>query len=101
MEDGVYSLAGFEVEIRGGVVSGPDGVLAGSVLTMIEAVQNFHALGIPLAAALEAASSIPAGVLRDNTVGRLAPGLPADIVVVDDNLSLERVFVAGEVRVAA
>jgi N-acetylglucosamine-6-phosphate deacetylase len=101
MEDGVYSLAGFAVEIRGNVVSGPDGVLAGSVLTMIEAVQNFHALDIPLAAALDAASGIPAAVLGDNTVGRLGPGLPADIVVVDDNLELERVLVAGEVRVAA
>jgi N-acetylglucosamine-6-phosphate deacetylase len=101
MEDGVYSLAGFAVEIRDGVVSGPDGVLAGSVLTMIEAVQNFHTLGIPLPAALDAASSIPAGVLGNGTIGRLAPGFPADIVVVDDNLSLERVLVAGEVCVAA
>jgi N-acetylglucosamine-6-phosphate deacetylase len=100
MEDGVYSLAGFEVEIRGGVVSGPDGVLAGSVLTMIEAVQTFHALGVPLPAVLEAASSIPAGVIGIDGVGRIAPGLPADIVVVDDNLELERVVVAGEVRVA-
>jgi N-acetylglucosamine-6-phosphate deacetylase len=101
MEDGLYSLAGFEVEIRDGVVSGPDGVLAGSVLTMIEAVQNFHALGIPLAAALEAATTIPADVLGIGTVGRLGPGLPADIVVVDDNLEIERVYVAGEARVAA
>ena len=28
-------------------VRGPDGVLAGSVLTMIEAVRNLHALGAP------------------------------------------------------
>jgi N-acetylglucosamine-6-phosphate deacetylase len=101
MDDGVYSLAGFEVEIRDGVVSGPDGVLAGSVLTMIEAVQNFHALGVPLPAALEAASTTPAGVVGLTKVGRLAPGLPADIVVLDDNLEIERVFVAGEARVAA
>jgi N-acetylglucosamine-6-phosphate deacetylase len=101
MEDGVYSLAGFDVEIRGSVVSGPDGVLAGSVLTMIEAVQNFHALGVPLAAALDAASFIPAAVIGVDDIGRLAPGLPADIIVVDDNLELERVVVAGEVRVAA
>ena len=83
------------------MVSGPDGVLAGSVLTMIEAVQNFHALGIPLPAVLEAASAIPASVIGVNDVGRLGPGLPADVVVVDDNLELERVVVAGEVRVAA
>jgi N-acetylglucosamine-6-phosphate deacetylase len=101
MDDGTYSLAGFEIEIQGGVVTGPDGVLAGSALTMIEAVRNFHALGVPLPAALEAASSLPAQVLGISTMGRLAPGLAADVVILDDNLEIERVLVAGEARVAA
>ncbi len=101
MSDGSYSLAGFEIEIQGGVVTGPDGVLAGSALTMIEAVRNFHALGVPLPAALEAASSLPAQVLGISTTGRLAPDLAADVVVLDDNLEIERVLVAGEARVAA
>src|SRR5204863_636746 len=35
MTDGAYSLGGFEVDVRDGVVSGPDGVLAGSTLTML------------------------------------------------------------------
>jgi N-acetylglucosamine-6-phosphate deacetylase len=43
-QDGSYSLGGFEVKIRDGVARGPDGQLAGSVLTMIEAVRNLHAL---------------------------------------------------------
>ena len=50
---------------------GPDGVLAGSVLTMIEAVQNLHALGVPLAEAVGAATAVPA---RDP---RAAGGRPA------------------------
>jgi N-acetylglucosamine-6-phosphate deacetylase len=37
--------------------------------------------------------------LRD--IGRLAVGLPADIVVLDDNLQIESVFVGGEARVVA
>ena len=36
-------------QVRDGTVRGPDGVLAGSVLTMIEAVRNLHELGVPLA----------------------------------------------------
>ena len=40
LDDGSYSLGGFEVKIRDGVARGPDGVLAGSSLTMIEAVQQ-------------------------------------------------------------
>ena len=34
-------------------------------------------------------------------IGRLEPGLPADVVVLDDNLEIDRVFVGGEARVVA
>ena len=80
---------------------GPDGVLAGSVLTMIEAVRNLHALGVPLEEAVAAATSTPARVLGEPDLGRLDVGLPADLVVLDDSVEIERVLVAGEVRVAA
>ena len=68
---------------------------------MIEAVRNLHALGVPLGQALEAASSVPAGVLGLPDARPTAPGAPADIVVVDDNLQIERVLVGGQERVAA
>ena len=101
MTDGPYSLGGLEVALRDGVVRGPDGVLAGSTLTMIDAARNLHALGVPLAEALEAASTVPARVVGISTVGRLDVGLPADVVVLDDNLQIDRVFVGGEARVVA
>jgi N-acetylglucosamine-6-phosphate deacetylase len=101
VQDGSYSLGGFEVKIRDGVVRGPDGQLAGSVLTMIEAVRNLHELGVPLNDALAAASTVPAGVLGLADVGRLAPGAVADVIVVDDNLQIERVVVGGQERVVA
>ena len=44
---------------------GPDGVLAGSVLTMIEAVRNLYGLGASLEEAVAAATSTPARVLGD------------------------------------
>jgi N-acetylglucosamine-6-phosphate deacetylase len=40
-------------------------------------------------------------VLGDLSLGRIGIGLPADLVVLDDNLEIERVFVGGEVRLAA
>jgi N-acetylglucosamine-6-phosphate deacetylase len=101
VQDGSYSLGGFEVKIRDGVARGPDGQLAGSVLTMIEAVRNLHELGVPLSDALAAASTVPAGVLGIPDVGGLAPGSVADVVVVDDNLQIERVLVGGQERVVA
>jgi N-acetylglucosamine-6-phosphate deacetylase len=99
--DGSYSLGGFEVSVRDGVARGPDGVLAGPLLTMIDAVRNFHNLGVPLADALTAATATPARVIGEPTVGRLEVGLPADIVVLDDNLEVDRVLVGGEARVVA
>jgi len=82
-------------------VRAPDGVLAGSVLTMIEAVRNFHALGASFEEAVAAATSTPARVLGEPDLGRLAVGLPADLVVLNDGIEIERVLVGGEDRVAA
>lgn len=98
--DGSYSLGGVEVQIRDGVVRGPDGVLAGSVLTMIEAVRNLHEFGVPLADAIDAATAVPAAVIGEASVGRLDIGRAADVVVLNDNLEVERVLVAGDERVA-
>jgi N-acetylglucosamine-6-phosphate deacetylase len=98
--DGSYSLGNLDVHVHEGTVRGPDGVLAGSVLTMIEAVRNLHGLGVPIEDALAAATSTPARVLGDPELGRLCVGAPADIVVLNDRIEIERVFVAGEVRVA-
>ena len=99
-DDGSYRLGGFDVEVRNGVARGPDGQLAGSALTMIEAVRNLHALGIPLADAVGAASAVPAGVIGADGVGSLAAGRPADVVVLSDELEVDRVFVGGEALVA-
>jgi N-acetylglucosamine-6-phosphate deacetylase len=99
--DGAYSLGGFEVSVRDGVARGPDGVLAGSLLTMIDAVRNLHALGVPLEAALHAATAVPARVIAEPVAGRLEVGLPADVVVLDDNLEVDRVLLKGEARVVA
>jgi N-acetylglucosamine-6-phosphate deacetylase len=94
--DGSYSLGGLDVEIRDGVARGPDGVLAGSSLTMIEAVRNLHALGVPLAEALDAATAVPARIIGMPDGDGLAAGAPADVVVLDDNLGIDRVLVGGE-----
>jgi N-acetylglucosamine-6-phosphate deacetylase len=94
--DGPSSLGELDLEVHEGAVRGPDGVLAGSVLTMIEAVRNLHALGVPLEEAVEAATSTPARMLGDPGLGRIAAGLRADLVVLSDRLEIERVLVGGD-----
>ena len=101
MGDGEFSLSGTAVSAADGVVRGPAGQLAGSALTMIDAVRNLHALGASLEDALAAASSVPARIAGRPDLGRLAPGAPADVVILDDRLEIRRVLVDGGVRVAA
>jgi N-acetylglucosamine-6-phosphate deacetylase len=68
---------------------------------MIEALRNLRGLGIPFSQAVAAATTVPARVLGAPDLGRLDVGLPADLVVLDDNLEIERVCVGGEDRVVA
>jgi N-acetylglucosamine-6-phosphate deacetylase len=72
-----------------------DGTLAGSTATLLDGVRRLHALGAPLEEAVLAATEIPARILDDAAVGRLAPGAPADVVVLTDELEIERVLVVG------
>jgi N-acetylglucosamine-6-phosphate deacetylase len=55
---------------------------------------------VPLEEALTAASEVPARIAGRADLGRLTPGAPADVVVLDDNLEIVRVLVEGGDRVA-
>ena len=66
---------------------------------MIDAVRNLHMLGASLADAVGAATEVPARVLRLPAIGRLAVGLPADVVVLSDELEIDRVLMDGRERV--
>ncbi len=99
--DGAYRLGAVDIDVLDGVARRGDGVLAGSALTMIEAVRNLVETGVPVERALAAASSVPAGVLRLDDAGRLRVGGRGDVVVLDDALEIQRVLVGGETHVAA
>lgn len=98
--DGTFELGGRTVHAAGGVVRGPEGQLAGSAITLLDAVRALHGLGVPLADAVAAASEVPARVAKRPDLGRLAPGAAADVVVLDDRLDVIRVLVDGRERVA-
>ena len=98
--DGPSSLGELDVHVHEGAVRGPDGVLAGSVLTMIEAIRNLHALGVPIEEAVGAATTVPARILGTTELGRLDVGCAADVVVLNDRVEVERVLVGGDERVS-
>ena len=98
--DGTYALGDIEVVVADDVVRREDGVLAGSTLTMPQAVRNLVAAGAPLEQALEAGSTVPGRVLGIPQLGRLFPGGPADVLVVDERIEVVRAIVRGQTRVA-
>jgi N-acetylglucosamine-6-phosphate deacetylase len=99
LDGGTYRLGDLDVEIRDGVARGATGALAGSTLTLIDAVRNLHSLGVPLEDAVGAATEVPARVLRLPASGRIGVGLPADVVILSEELEIERVLVEGRARV--
>jgi N-acetylglucosamine-6-phosphate deacetylase len=98
---GTYQLGDVEIEVAGGVPTREDGVLAGTVLTMIDAVRNLHALGISFEDSVGAATTVPARIVGRSDLGVLEPGGPADLVVLDDGLEIANVLCSGDQRVVA
>ena len=80
---------------QGGVVRLADGSLAGSTLTMDQALRNLLSLGLPLAAATGRLSTVPADYLGVSDRGRLVVGAAADVVVVDATGALLAVVTEG------
>ena len=84
-------------------VAGPDGVrladgtLAGSDLSMDQAVRNLRAFtGWSVAAVVAAATTVPARVLGDAERGIVSPGAVADLVLLTPDLDVVATVCAGE-----
>ncbi|HEY4184270.1 MAG TPA: N-acetylglucosamine-6-phosphate deacetylase [Polyangia bacterium] len=92
---GRTTLAGQAVTVDATGARLADGTLAGSTLTMDLAVRNarqFAALSAE--AALHLASAVPARALGDGAPP-LRPGAPADLVLLDDDLTVLATVVGG------
>ncbi len=97
MPDGDYRLGSQVVSKCMGGVRLADGTLAGSTLTMDQALRNLVGLGLPLDEASRRTSSHAAAYLGLQDRGQLKQGLMADLVVLDaQTLQLQQVFVEGE-----
>lgn len=95
--DGDHRLGHLEIEVCDGVarLAGQD-TLAGSTLSMDLAVRNAIAAGMPVVDASRAASLVPARLLgSSDRTGSLVSGKVADLVVLDDNLSVHAVIARG------
>ena len=95
--DGDYLLGPAAVEVRAGVARlASNGAIAGSTLTMDRAVRYaVRTAGLPLDAAVEAATATPARLLGLADVGAIEPGRRADLVHLDDDLRVRAVMRCG------
>lgn len=101
MSDGVYQLGRLQVTVTDGAPRLPDGTIAASTLTMGEAFRRFvRDVGARPRDAVAATAALPSELLgiggHPGGVGELAPGKTADVVVLAEDLAVERVLRAGD-----
>ncbi|MCM6774781.1 amidohydrolase family protein [Nocardia sp. CDC159] len=97
LPDGEYRLGPQRVRVVDGVARVASGSIAGGTATLLRCLRwVVRECGVPLAAAVRAATATPAAALGLADVGELRPGLRADAVVVDAELGLRRVLRRGQ-----
>lgn len=96
LSDGKYESGGLFIEVKEGKASLADGTLAGSTITLFDAVKNAVKFKIPLEQALYAATYIPAKAIGfEKEIGSIACGKVADLLIVNNDLELEQVIIRG------
>lgn len=99
MPNGDYDLGGQLVKVMDGTARLESGVIAGSVLTLDKAVANIKASsGLSISEIVKMVTINPArklGIECDK--GSIAPGRDADMVILDEGLTVLATFVKGKV----
>ncbi|MBP7176158.1 MAG: N-acetylglucosamine-6-phosphate deacetylase [Thermoclostridium sp.] len=96
LKDGKYICGGLEVSVQEGSVRLLDGTLAGSILTLDQALRNMTKIGIPMESCIPMLTETPARIVGAGSCkGRIAKGYDADLVILDKNLTVKGTMVKG------
>jgi N-acetylglucosamine-6-phosphate deacetylase len=94
--DGEYQIWGETIVVKEGRTQNPRGSIAGSVITMLDAVRMMLSLGVPEIEVARMASMNPARVLRiEKDCGSIEVGKQADLVALDKAGNVRLTVVAG------
>jgi N-acetylglucosamine-6-phosphate deacetylase len=84
--DGDYQIWGETIFVKNGRTANASGNIAGSVISMLDAVRIMHSLGVSYIDLARMASSNPARLLGiDRECGSIEPGKRADLVALDND----------------
>ena len=98
MPDGDYSLGGQSVTVTNGAARLKNGALAGSILTLDKAVKNVYKnCNLPLNEVIKMASYNGAKHCKvDDHKGQIKEGYDADLILFDDDINIQKVFISGK-----
>ena len=103
MPDGEYDLGGQPIFLKGIECRLADGTIAGSVLKLNNAVKNVLAhTDLPVNVVFKMASLNPATAIgQGDRIGSLEEGKDADIIIVDQDINVQRTIKKGRTIYAA
>ena len=94
--DGTFELWGENVSVKNGRTQNERGSIAGSVITMLDAVKMAASLGFSMAEIAMMASRNPARLIgMPGQFGHIAAGTRGDLVVLDAEMNVASAFIAG------
>ncbi len=97
LPDGEYGFGGSRVFVKDKKVTQADGTIAGSVISVYEAMVNAIRFGVPAEQAVLSAAYLPAkSVGMEQEAGSIEAGHKADFLIADENWRLCDVYIAGE-----
>ena len=97
MKDGEYNLGVNRVFKKGNIVKLNNNTLGGSVLTMQQAFKNLLKIGFSIIEAVQMTSTNAAKYLNRKDIGNLNVGSYANILVLDKNFNILKVFLNGKI----
>ena len=94
--DGHYQIWGETITVKNGRTANAAGSIAGSVISMLDAVRLLHSLGVSYIDLARMASSNPAKLLGvDKDLGSIEAGKRADLVALDQHGKVKLTLVGG------
>src|SRR5215204_6393210 len=96
--DGDYQIWGETISVRNGRTANASGSIAGSVISMLDAVRMMHSLGVSYVDIAEMSSGNPTRLLGlDQVCGSIEVGKRADLVALDEDHNVKLTIIGGHV----